>query len=174
MEKAIQKQPFDAVNLNWMDDLGGTYHNTGDYQRSAQIFEATLRLDSKDPNIWYYLWQDYSHLGQTAKAEQARQNMTQLISPQRPLYAKSRDPMAAIVRGQHEAYCTTPGSSISTNIYRKPKCPVSYTVIDNPMRVSNGQLPESSRMTPPAEDQESPLRSQAVRFRVRIERHGTP
>ena len=48
--------------------------------------------------------------------------------------------------------CTTPGSSISTNIYRKPKCPVSYTVIDNPMRVSNGQLPESSRMTPPAED----------------------
>ncbi len=70
--------------------------------------------------------------------------------------------------------CTTPGRSIFTNIYRKPKCPVSYTVIDNPMRVSNGQLPESSRMTPPAEDQESPLRSQAVRFRVRIERHGTP
>jgi len=80
-----------------------------DFQRAAQVLEATLRFDSNDPNTSYYLWQDYSHLGQTAKAEQARQNMTQLISPQRPLYAKSRDPMAAIVRGQHEAYLHNTG-----------------------------------------------------------------
>jgi tetratricopeptide (TPR) repeat protein len=103
LEKAIQKQPFDNVNLNWMDDLGGIYHNLGDYQRSAQVFDATLRLDSSDPNTWYYLWQDYSQLGQTAKAQQAHQNMIRLTTPKRPVYA-SRDPMAAIIRGQNEAY----------------------------------------------------------------------
>ena len=74
----------------------------GDFQRSAQVLGATLKFDSRDPNTWYYLWQDYSKLGQTAKAEQAQQNMTQLISPQRPLYAKSRDPMAGIISAQHE------------------------------------------------------------------------
>jgi predicted Zn-dependent protease len=92
-----------------MEDLGGIYHNLGDYQRSAQVFEATLRLDSSDPNTWYYLWQDYSQLGQTAKAEQAHQNMIKLTTPQRQLHANSRDPMASIIRGQHEAYLHNTG-----------------------------------------------------------------
>ncbi len=109
LEQAIRKGPPDATRLNWMDDLGGIYHNMGDYPRSAQVFEATLQVDSNDPNTWYYLWQDYSRLGQTAKAEQAHRNMTQLISPQRPLYANSRDPMASIIRGQNEAYLHNTG-----------------------------------------------------------------
>ncbi len=43
LEKAIQKQPFDNVNLNWMDDLGGIYHDMGDYPRSAQLFETAVK-----------------------------------------------------------------------------------------------------------------------------------
>ncbi len=108
MEKAITKQPFDSVNVNWMEDLGGMYFYSGNYQRSVQLFQNALRYESNDPNSWYYLWQDYSKLGDNARAQQAHQTMVQLTTPQHPL-SPSHDPMAMIMRGQHEAYLHNTG-----------------------------------------------------------------
>jgi tetratricopeptide (TPR) repeat protein len=78
LERAIKKQPFNQINVYWMQELGGAYNKLGDYRRSEQVFEATLRNAPNDPNTWQYLWQDYSKTGDTAKAQQAKATLDRL------------------------------------------------------------------------------------------------
>ncbi|HLX37065.1 MAG TPA: tetratricopeptide repeat protein [Candidatus Binataceae bacterium] len=105
LEKGIRKQPFDSVNVNWMRDLGAIYFYTGEYQRSAQLFDRTLQYDRGDPSTWYYLWQDYVKLDDAANAEQAHQTMSSLITPQHRLHTESLTSyIYRVHRWEHEAY----------------------------------------------------------------------
>ena len=105
LEKGIRKQPFDSTNVNWMKDLGAIYFYIGDYQRSAQLFDATLRYDRGDPNTWYYLWQDYAKLGDASQSAQAHQTMSGLITPQHRLHTESlSDYIGRVHRWEHESY----------------------------------------------------------------------
>ena len=105
LEKGIRKQPFDSANVNWMKDLGAIYFYMDNYQRSAQIFEATLRYDRGDPNTWYYLWQDHMKLDDASQAAQAHQTMEGLITPQHRLHTESLTTyIGRVHRWEHEAY----------------------------------------------------------------------
>lgn len=105
LERGIRKQPFDSTNVNWMRDLGAIYFYSGEYQRSAQLFDRTLRYDRGDPSTFYYLWQDYTRLGDAANAAQAQQTMASLITPQHRLHTESLTSyINRVHRWEHEAY----------------------------------------------------------------------
>ena len=96
LEHAIKKQPFNAINVYWMQELGGAYNRMGDYRRSERVFEASLKYAPNDPNIWDYLWQDYTKTGDTSKAQQAKATLDRLIGPNQ---SRAGCPAGSIVSG---------------------------------------------------------------------------